>query len=109
MVHFHRVFICGSGRLKRENIPFYLKVGEGAGEHSQQLHLLLVKMEGRFTGQVAVVTGSTAGIGLAIAKRLAQDGAHVVVSSRKAANVEKVVKVCGYFVEFCSFPVIFLT
>ena len=35
------------------------------------------------TGRVAVVTGSTRGIGLAIARRLAEHGARVVVSSRK--------------------------
>jgi NAD(P)-dependent dehydrogenase (short-subunit alcohol dehydrogenase family) len=34
------------------------------------------------TGRVAVVTGSTRGIGLAIARRLAEHGARVVVSSR---------------------------
>ncbi|XP_032963332.1 dehydrogenase/reductase SDR family member 2, mitochondrial [Rhinolophus ferrumequinum] len=41
--------------------------------------------------KVAVITGSTKGIGLAIARRLAQDGAHVVVSSRKQQNVDQAV------------------
>ena len=36
-----------------------------------------------FIGKVAVVTASTEGIGFAIAKRLATDGAKVVISSRK--------------------------
>ncbi|KAK1338777.1 hypothetical protein QTO34_019435 [Cnephaeus nilssonii] len=40
-------------------------------------------------GKVAVVTGSTNGIGFAIVRRLAQDGAHVVVSSRKQQNVDQ--------------------
>ncbi|KAL1780809.1 dehydrogenase/reductase SDR family member 2, mitochondrial-like [Sigmodon hispidus] len=40
---------------------------------------------------VAVVTGSTKGIGFAIARRLAQDGAHVVISSRKQQNVDQAV------------------
>lgn len=39
--------------------------------------------------RVALVTGSTEGIGFSIAKRLAQDGANVVVSSRKQDKVEK--------------------
>jgi NAD(P)-dependent dehydrogenase (short-subunit alcohol dehydrogenase family) len=34
-------------------------------------------------GRVAIITGSTRGIGLAIAQRMAEFGAHVVVSSRK--------------------------
>ncbi|KAM3823281.1 dehydrogenase/reductase SDR family member 4-like [Vipera latastei] len=41
--------------------------------------------------KVALVTASTEGIGLAIARRLAQDGAHVLVSSRKQANVDRTV------------------
>ena len=36
------------------------------------------------TGKTAVVTGSTKGIGKAIARALAQHGARVVVSSRDA-------------------------
>ncbi|XP_062061393.1 dehydrogenase/reductase SDR family member 4 [Lepus europaeus] len=39
--------------------------------------------------KVAIVTASTDGIGLAIARRLAQDGAHVVISSRKQQNVDR--------------------
>ncbi|XP_069086483.1 dehydrogenase/reductase SDR family member 4-like isoform X2 [Pleurodeles waltl] len=42
--------------------------------------------------KVAIITASTTGIGLAIARRLAEDGAHVVISSRKQDNVEKAVK-----------------
>lgn len=39
-------------------------------------------------GKVAVVTGSTKGIGLAIARALVEDGARVVVSSRTPEAVE---------------------
>lgn len=40
-----------------------------------------------FNNRVAVITGSTQGIGLAIAKRLAKEGVKVVVTSR---NIDKV-------------------
>jgi len=39
------------------------------------------------TGKVAIVTGSHQGIGLAIATRMAEHGADVVVSSRKPDGV----------------------
>ncbi|GBG63639.1 hypothetical protein CBR_g38950 [Chara braunii] len=45
----------------------------------------------RLEGRVAVVTASTAGIGLGIARRLGHEGASVVVSSRKQKNVDEAV------------------
>jgi 3-oxoacyl-[acyl-carrier protein] reductase len=42
-------------------------------------------------GRTAVVTGGTRGIGLAIARALAEDGASVVVSGRDAARLESAV------------------
>ncbi|XP_067652126.1 dehydrogenase/reductase SDR family member 4-like isoform X2 [Haliotis asinina] len=47
---------------------------------------------GKLAGKVALVTASTEGIGYAIARRLGQDGAKVMVSSRKQANVDAAVK-----------------
>jgi NAD(P)-dependent dehydrogenase (short-subunit alcohol dehydrogenase family) len=54
-------------------------------------------MDLQLNGKVALVTGSTAGIGLAIAERLAAEGAAVIVCGRDraklAAAVERVAKV----------------
>jgi 3-oxoacyl-[acyl-carrier protein] reductase len=43
-------------------------------------------------GRVAIVTGGNRGIGLAIARLLAEDGASVVVSGRDAARLDAAVK-----------------
>lgn len=48
-------------------------------------------MSARLSGRNALVTGSTDGIGVAIARALAVEGAHVVVSGRDATRGEKVV------------------
>jgi NAD(P)-dependent dehydrogenase (short-subunit alcohol dehydrogenase family) len=40
------------------------------------------------TGKRALVTGSTAGIGLAVAETLAREGAHVIVNGRTSARID---------------------
>ena len=49
-------------------------------------------MSNALAGKVAIVTGSSNGIGLAVAERLVSLGAHVVVSSRDAAKVAGVAR-----------------
>ncbi|OWF48176.1 Dehydrogenase/reductase SDR family member 4 [Mizuhopecten yessoensis] len=46
----------------------------------------------KLSGKVAIVTASTDGIGYAIAERLGQDGAKVMVSSRKQKNVDAAIE-----------------
>lgn len=48
-------------------------------------------MRGRHEGRVAIVTGSSRGIGRAIAVRLAEEGAAVVLNSRNAEPLDDVV------------------
>jgi NAD(P)-dependent dehydrogenase (short-subunit alcohol dehydrogenase family) len=50
---------------------------------------------GRLTGQTAVVTGGTTGIGFATAKRFVSEGAEVIVTGRRAAELENAVRELG--------------
>ena len=50
---------------------------------------------GRLVGEVALVTGSTSGLGVAIARRLAAEGAGVVVTGRDAGRGEAVAEAVG--------------
>ena len=43
----------------------------------------------RMTDKVALVMGGASGIGLAIAKRLASEGAAVFMTGRRSTNVEE--------------------
>jgi NAD(P)-dependent dehydrogenase (short-subunit alcohol dehydrogenase family) len=48
-------------------------------------------MDLKLTGKLALVSGSTAGIGLAIAEALAREGARVIVNGRSQDSVDEVV------------------
>jgi 3-oxoacyl-[acyl-carrier protein] reductase len=50
---------------------------------------------GRFAGRTAIVTGASRGIGLAIAQRLVDDGARVVVTGRKQPALDDAVTQLG--------------
>ena len=50
----------------------------------------------RLEGKVAVVTGGNSGIGLASAKRLADEGARVAISGRNQKTLDEAVKVIGH-------------
>lgn len=52
-------------------------------------------MSGKFSGKVAVVTGASRGIGLAIAARLVAEGAKVIITARNAESLDSVAKSLG--------------
>jgi NAD(P)-dependent dehydrogenase (short-subunit alcohol dehydrogenase family) len=52
-------------------------------------------MDLQLTGKRALVTGSTAGIGLAIATGLAREGAHVIINGRTPERVAEAVQSIG--------------
>jgi NAD(P)-dependent dehydrogenase (short-subunit alcohol dehydrogenase family) len=52
-------------------------------------------MSGRLEGRTAIVTGSTKGIGLGIARAYVREGARVIVNSRSAADCARVAAELG--------------
>jgi len=53
-------------------------------------------MTARLANKIALVTGATSGIGLATAKRFALEGAQVIVTGRRQAELDAAVKAIGH-------------
>jgi NAD(P)-dependent dehydrogenase (short-subunit alcohol dehydrogenase family) len=78
-----------------------MRQASSRGHEPDQAHILLAasnaqkrepSMKIDLSGKIAVVTGSTAGIGLATAKGLAEAGASVVINGRKEVTVDQALK-----------------
>ncbi len=69
-----------------------LKTARGAGSKPLRRALHRMRMNLELEDKCALVTGSTAGIGFAIAEALAREGASVIVNGRTQARVDEALK-----------------
>jgi NAD(P)-dependent dehydrogenase (short-subunit alcohol dehydrogenase family) len=52
-------------------------------------------MPGKLEAKIALITGGSSGIGLAVAQRFAREGAFVFVTGRRKTELEKAAKLIG--------------
>src|SRR5215471_13085239 len=71
--------------------PHVLITRYSSGPHGQRRSPMSKKLEGK----VAVITGGNSGIGLATARRLAAEGAHVFITGRRQAELDVAVRQIG--------------
>jgi NAD(P)-dependent dehydrogenase (short-subunit alcohol dehydrogenase family) len=69
--------------------------GRKVGLHGRaRQHVLVVRMS-KLQGKTALITGGSTGIGLATAKRFAAEGARVVITGRRQAELDEAVEAIG--------------
>lgn len=65
--------------------------GRSRGCRSDSQPTKETSMSRKLEGKIAIVTGGSTGIGLATAKRFASEGAHVIVTGRRQAELDAAV------------------
>jgi NAD(P)-dependent dehydrogenase (short-subunit alcohol dehydrogenase family) len=63
--------------------------------HQSPLEHIKGAIMARLSGKVAVITGGSSGIGLATAKKFAEEGAYVFITGRRQAELDKAVAEIG--------------